>query len=40
MRIYFLSAEPAALKLDGQYTGTIDMFERYVEILLDRGAFA
>lgn len=40
MRIYFLSAEPAALKLDGQYTGTIDMFERYVEIPLDRGAFA
>lgn len=40
MRIYFLSAEPAALKLDGQYVGTIDMFERYAEIDCRRGAFA
>lgn len=40
MRIYFLSSEPAALRLDGQYAGTIDMFDRYVEIDCKRGAFA
>ena len=26
MRVYFFSEEPAALKLDGQYMGTIDLF--------------
>lgn len=40
MRIYFLSAQPAALKLDGQYAGTIDLFERYAEIDMRRGALA
>lgn len=32
MRVYFFSEEPAALKLDGQYAGTIDLFCRYAEI--------
>ena len=40
MRIYFLSAQPAALKLDGQYAGTTDLFERYAEIDMRRGALA
>lgn len=38
MRVYFISEKPAALKLDGQYAGTIDLFERYVEIDGARGA--
>lgn len=40
MKVYFLSEEPAALKLDGQYAGTIDLFERFAEIDAARGAFA
>lgn len=32
MRIYFLSARPAALKLNGIYVGIIDHFERHVEM--------
>ncbi len=40
MRVYFLSAEPAALRLDGQYAGTADMFERYAELDLKKGALA
>lgn len=32
MRIYFLSAVPAALKLNGLYLGVIDKFERRVDI--------
>ena len=32
MRVYFLSYTPAALKLNGLYAGTIDGFERHVEI--------
>lgn len=36
MRIYFLSERQAALKLDGAYLGTIDGFERYVDV--DEGA--
>lgn len=32
MRVYFLSSARAALKLDGQFLGTVDGFERYVEI--------
>ncbi len=40
MRVYFLSAVPAALKLDGQYAGIIDLFERYAEIDEKKGAFA
>ncbi len=39
MRIYFTSSAPAALKLDGQYCGIIDGFERYAEVL-PCGAFA
>lgn len=31
MTIYFLSRTPAALKLDGEYVGIIDLFERRVE---------
>lgn len=31
MRVYFLSAVRAALKLDGQFVGIIDGFERYAE---------
>lgn len=38
MRVYFFSEEPAALKLDGQYMGTIDLFCRYAET--EGGAFA
>lgn len=40
MRVYFLSAEPAILKLDGHYAGTIDMFERFTEIDESTGVFA
>lgn len=32
MRIYFLSERVAALKLNGLYLGTIDLFERHVEM--------
>lgn len=32
MRVYFLSYRPAALKLNGLYVGTIDGFERHVEL--------
>ena len=32
MRIYFLSCLPAALKLNGLYLGTIDGFERHIEL--------
>ncbi len=32
MRVYFLSQTPAALKLNGLYVGTIDGFERHVEL--------
>lgn len=39
MRIYFTACTPAALKLDGQYCGTIDNFERYAEVGTG-GAFA
>ncbi len=34
MRIYFLSCAAAALKLNGLYLGTIDRFERHVEVNL------
>ena len=40
MRVYFISEERAALKLDGQYAGTIDAFERYADIDGARGALA
>ena len=32
MRVYFLSYLPAALKLNGLYIGTIDGFERHIEL--------
>ncbi|MDE7182680.1 MAG: hypothetical protein K2O41_06625 [Clostridia bacterium] len=32
MRVYFLSCAPAALKLNGLYLGTVDGFERHVEL--------
>ena len=32
MRIYFLSYKPAILKLNGLYVGSIDLFERHVEV--------
>lgn len=32
MRIYFLSCTPAILKLNGDYAGNVDLFERYVEV--------
>lgn len=32
MRVYFLSYIPAVLKLNGIYTGTIDTFERHIEL--------
>lgn len=32
MRVYFLSCKPAALKLNGLYVGTIDGFERSLEL--------
>ena len=32
MRVYFLSCQPAALKLNGLYVGTIDGFERHIEL--------
>lgn len=32
MRVYFLSYLPAALKLNGLYMGTVDGFERHVEL--------
>ena len=32
MRVYFLSYLPAALKLNGLYLGTVDGFERHVEL--------
>lgn len=32
MRVYFLSYLPAALKLNGLYIGTVDGFERHIEL--------
>lgn len=32
MKIYFLTEQRAALKLNGEYLGTVDSIERYVEI--------
>ena len=36
MRIYFITAERAALKLDGEYAGITDLFERHAECDLSR----
>lgn len=40
MRVYFLSCVPAALKLNGLYLGTIDYFERHVELTPADGVLA
>ena len=40
MRVYFLSRERAALKLDGAYAGTCDMFEQFAELDERRGILA
>jgi hypothetical protein len=32
MRVYFLSARPCALKINGEYLGETDGFERYVDL--------
>lgn len=32
MRVYFLSYKPAILKLNGLYVGSIDLFERHIEL--------
>lgn len=39
MRVYFYSKRPAAVRLDGEYAGTADMFARYADIG-ERGTFA
>ena len=40
MRIYFLSYLPAVLKLNGMYIGTIDGFERHIELDPEDGVLA
>lgn len=40
MKIYFLSALPCALKLNGVYFGSTDRFERFVELSLQDRIFA
>ena len=40
MRVYFLSYVPAALKLNGIYLGTIDVFERHIELDPNDGVLA
>lgn len=40
MRIYFLSCTPAILKLNGTYSGGVDLFERYEEIDLNDNLLA
>lgn len=40
MRIYFLSCRPSALKIDGIYLGTIDRFERFVDMQPNARHFA
>ena len=40
MRVYFLSYIPAAMKLNGIYVGTIDGFERHVELDPEDGILA
>ena len=39
MKIYFLSAQPCALKLNGVYFGTTDRYERFVEVSLQDRIF-
>ncbi len=40
MRIYFLSYKPAFLKLNGLYVGSIDLFERHIEVDLSDSVLA
>lgn len=40
MRVYFLSCIPAVLKLNGMYIGTIDGFERHIELDVKDKVFA
>lgn len=40
MRIYFLSCAPAILKLNGEYAGGVDLFERHIEIDLNDNMLA
>lgn len=40
MRIYFLSCTPSILKLNGQYAGGVDLFERYTEVDLNDSILA
>lgn len=40
MRIYFLSYKPAILKLNGLYVGTIDLFERRIDVDLSDSILA
>lgn len=35
MRLYFISPEPAVLKLNGEFWGRVDNFERYADITAD-----
>lgn len=40
MRIYFLSCKPAVLKLNGEFVGRVDQFERFTELKLSDGTLA
>ena len=40
MTVYFLSYLPAVLKLNGMYIGTVDGFERHIELDLNDRVFA
>lgn len=40
MRIYFLSCAPAILKLNGEFAGRVDLFERYVDVNLSDNIMA
>ncbi len=40
MRVYFLSCTPAALRLNGMYIGTVDGFERHIELNPSDSVFA
>lgn len=40
MRVYFVSCTPSALKLNGLYIGTIDGFERHIELNPSEKIFA
>lgn len=40
MRVYFLSAQPAILKLNGLYAGGVDLFERHMDVDLNDNIMA